>query len=326
MGLLTGLLYGALAAFLGGWYLGKWTGNFSLLLFILTLVTLGFWLAERFHFAPRRKRAAGELERQDAARREKLSAQGIAKVDNNLAQAKDAVLAQPWWLDWTAGLFPVILAVFLLRSFLYEPFKIPSSSMLPTLLVGDLILVSKFHYGVRLPVINKKIIANHDPQRGDVMVFRYPRDTSIDYIKRVVGVPGDEITYRNQRLSLNGALVAVDQKPPPGFYDEETQRYFTEFTERLGEVSHGILVNPNNQPFYGGADERGTFPMRENCRFLADGVTCKVPPGHYFMMGDNRDNSQDSRFWGFVPDQNIVGKAFFVWMNFGNLKRIGSFH
>jgi signal peptidase I len=325
MGLLTGLLYAALAAFLGGWYLGKWTGNFSLLLFILTLVTLCFWLAERFHFAPRRIRAAVAMDSQDAARREKLSAQGISKVDNNLAQAKEAVLAQPWWLDWTAGLFPVILAVFLLRSFLYEPFKIPSSSMLPTLLVGDLILVSKFHYGVRLPVINKKIIANHDPRRGDVMVFRYPRDTSIDYIKRVVGVPGDEVTYRQQRLSINGIQVTVDQKPPPGFYDEESQRYFTEFTERLGDMSHGILVNPNNQPFYGAVDERSGFAFRENCRFLPDSVTCKVPPGHYFMMGDNRDNSQDSRFWGFVPDQNIVGKAFFVWMNFGNFKRIGSF-
>ncbi len=137
MGALTGLLYGALAAFLGGWYLGKWNGNFSLLLFILTVVTLGFWLAEHIHFSPRRKRAAEDLERQDTARREKLSAQGIAKVDTQLVQAKEAVLAQPWWLDWTAGLFPVILAVFLLRSFLYEPFKIPSSSMLPTLLVGD---------------------------------------------------------------------------------------------------------------------------------------------------------------------------------------------
>jgi signal peptidase I len=197
--------------------------------------------------------------------------------------------------------------------------------MLPTLLVGDLILVSKFHYGVRLPVINKKIVANNEPQRGDVMVFRYPRDTSIDYIKRVVGIPGDEISYRNQRLSINGTPVAVDQKPPPGFYDEESQRYFTEFTEHLGGTNHGILVNPNSQPFYGGAEERSAFPFRENCRFLADGVSCKVPAGHYFMMGDNRDNSQDSRFWGFVPDQNVVGKAFFVWMNFGNFKRIGSF-
>jgi signal peptidase I len=325
MGALTGLLYGALAVFLGGWYLGKWNGNFSLLLFILSVVTLAFWLAERYHFAPQRERAAANLDRQDGARREKLAQQGISKVDSNLAESREAVLAQPWWLDWTAGLFPVILAVFLLRSFLYEPFKIPSSSMLPTLLVGDLILVNKFHYGVRLPVINKKIIGNHDPQRGDVMVFRYPRDTSIDYIKRVVGVPGDEISYSNQRLSLNGALVAVEQKPPPGFYDEESQRYFTEFSERLGEVAHGILVNPNNQPFYGGADERVGFPFRENCRYHPDGVTCKVPPGHYFMMGDNRDNSQDSRFWGFVPDKNIVGRAFFVWMNFGNFKRIGSF-
>ncbi len=325
MGPLTGLLYGALAIFLGGWYLGKWTGNFSLLLFILTLVTLAFWLAERFHFAPRRARAASTLDEQDAARRDKLAQQGIAKVDSNVAHAREAVLQQPWWLDWTAGLFPVILAVFLLRSFLYEPFKIPSSSMLPTLLVGDLILVSKFHYGVRLPVINKKIIANNDPQRGDVMVFRYPRDTSIDYIKRVVGIPGDEISYRNQRLTINGTTVATEQKPPPGFYDEEAQRYFTEFSERLGSVSHGILVNPNSQPFYG-SDDRAAFPFRENCRYNAEGVTCKVPPGHYFMMGENRDNSQDSRFWGFVPDENIVGKAFFVWMNFGNFKRIGPFH
>jgi signal peptidase I len=324
MGPLTGLLYGALAIFLGGWYLGKWTGNFSLLLFILTLVTLGFWLAEHFHFAPRRVRAAQNLEEQDELRRRKLAEQGIAKVDSTVSRAREAVLQQPWWLDWTAGLFPVILAVFLLRSFLYEPFKIPSSSMLPTLLVGDLILVSKFHYGVRLPVINKKIIANNEPQRGDVMVFRYPRDTSIDYIKRVVGIPGDEIAYRNQKLVINGTPVAAELKPPPGFYDEETQRYFAEYTEQLGNIKHGILVNPNSQPFYG-ADDRTNFPFRDNCRYNAEGVTCKVPPGHYFMMGDNRDNSQDSRFWGFVPDENIVGKAFFVWMNFGNLKRIGAF-
>ena len=121
-----------------------------------------------------------------------------------MSAARQSVLMQPWWLDWTAGLFPVILVVFLLRSFLFEPFKIPSGSMIPTLLVGDLILVNKFHYGVRLPVVNKKIIANHDPQRGDVMVFRYPKDTSIDYIKRVVGVPGDEVSFRNQQLSING--------------------------------------------------------------------------------------------------------------------------
>ena len=139
--------------------------------------------------APPARRSA-TFEQQDAARREQLARQGITRVDDNVAATRQALLLQPWWLDWTAGLFPVILVVFLLRSFLFEPFKIPSGSMMPTLLVGDLILVNKFHYGVRLPVINKKIVANHDPERGDVMVFRFPKDPSTDYIKRVVGVPG----------------------------------------------------------------------------------------------------------------------------------------
>ena len=325
MGPLTGLLYGCLAVFLGGWYLGKWSGNFSLLLFVLTLVTLAYWLAERLHFAPRRAMAASTLEQQDAARREKLSRQGIAKVDGDISQARQSLLMQPWWLDWTAGLFPVILVVFLLRSFLFEPFKIPSGSMIPTLLVGDLILVNKYHYGVRLPVINKKIIANHDPQRGDVMVFRYPSDTSVDYIKRVVGLPGDEVSFRNQQLYVNGKAALLEPTPPPGFYDEDSRQYFPEFKERFGDAEHRILVNPQKQPYYG-PEGANAFPFRENCRYSAEGVTCKVPAGHYFMMGDNRDNSQDSRFWGFVPDQNIVGKAFFVWMNFGNVKRIGAFH
>jgi signal peptidase I len=324
MGALTGVLYGLLAFFLGGWYFGKWSGNFSLLLLILTVVTFAYWLAERFVFAPRRAAAAATLEQQDLARRTKLAQQGITKVDDNVAQARETLLMQPWWLDWTAGLFPVILVVFLLRSFLFEPFKIPSGSMIPTLLIGDLILVNKYHYGVRLPVINKKIIANHDPQRGDVMVFRYPKDTSVDYIKRVVGVPGDEISFRNQQLYVNGVAAPMVQTPPPGFYDEDQRQYYPEFTEKLGNVEHKILLNPRSQPFYG-PEDKITFPFRENCRYSAEGVTCKVPPGNYFMMGDNRDNSQDSRFWGFVPDENIVGKAFFVWMNFGNLKRIGGF-
>ncbi len=323
MGPLTGLLYACLAFFLGGWYLGHWSGNFSLLLFILTLVTLFYWLAERLHFKPQREAAAASLEARDKARRTELTRLGIAKVDGDVASARQALLAQPWWLDWTAGLFPVILVVFLLRSFLFEPFKIPSGSMIPTLHVGDLILVNKFHYGVRLPVINKKILANHDPQRGDVMVFRYPRDTSVDYIKRVVGVPGDEISYRAQQLYINGSRVSTE--PMPEYYDEDSMRYAPQFRELLGDVSHQILVNPRLQPFYGSDDQRA-FPLRENCSYVTEGVTCKVPQGYYFMMGDNRDNSQDSRFWGFVPDENIVGKAFFIWMNFGDLKRIGAFH
>lgn len=321
MSSLTAALFGALAVYLGGWFLGQWSGNFSLLLFLLTVVTLAYWLAERLVFRPRRVAAAEALAERDAQRRAELARKGIDKVDGDLAQAQAAVLAQPWWLDWTAGLFPVILVVFLLRSFLFEPFKIPSGSMVPTLLVGDLILVNKYHYGVRLPVINRKILANHDVQRGDVMVFRYPVDPRLDYIKRVVAIPGDEIRYENQQLSINGQLVPT--APLGEFYDEDSLRYSRQFTEKLGDVEHRILVDPQRPSYYG--PDPKSFPLHENCRYTVEGVTCKVPQGHYFVMGDNRDNSQDSRFWGFVPDENIVGKAFMVWMNFGNFGRIGRF-
>ncbi len=322
MSTLTAVLYGALVIYLGGWFFGYWTGNFALLLFMLTIVTFAYWLAERLRFKPAREAAAAALLKQDAERRAGLAKQGIERVDGDVESARRKLLAQPWWLDWTAGLFPVILIVFLLRSFLFEPFKIPSGSMVPTLRVGDLILVNKFHYGVRLPVLNKKIIDNHDPQRGDVMVFRYPVDPRVDYIKRVVGVPGDEVAWLNQRLTINGQ--AVPTQPLGEFYDEDSLRYEPMFSERLGGVEHRILVDPRRPAYFGGSEK--TFPMHENCRYQPQGVVCKVPPGHYFMMGDNRDNSQDSRFWGFVPDENIVGKAFFVWMNFGDLGRIGAFH
>ena len=322
MGVLTGLLYACLAVFAAGWYFNKWSGNFSLLLFILSVVTFCYWLAERFHFAPQRRRAVAEFEKQDAARREQLAAQGITRVDDNSAETRQALLMQPWWLDWTAGLFPVILVVFLLRSFLFEPFKIPSGSMIPTLLVGDLILVNKYHYGVRLPVLNRKIVENHEPQRGDVVVFRYPVEPTVDYIKRVVGVPGDEVAYLNKQLTINGKPVPT--QPLPEYYDEDAMRYAQQSTEKLGSVEHRILTDKDRPGFVIPMPQFQQF--RDNCRYSAEGVVCKVPPGHYFMMGDNRDNSQDSRFWGFVPDENIVGKAFFVWMNFGNLKRIGSFH
>jgi len=215
----------------------------------------------------------------------------------------------------------VILVVFLLRSFLFEPFKIPSGSMIPTLLVGDLILVNKYHYGIRLPVLNTKVVANNDPKRGDVIVFHYPVDPRIDYIKRVVGIPGDEVTYTNQTLAINGQPVPVQAQGD--FYDEDSMRYAPKFSEKLGEVSHSILVEPKRASIYRPMDSFVEF--RDNCRYSAEGVTCKVPPGHYFVMGDNRDNSQDSRYWGFVADEHIVGRAFMVWMNFGNLRRIGPF-
>jgi signal peptidase I len=319
---LTAGLYGLLVVYLGGWFLGFWTGNFSLLLFVLTVVTLAYWLAEKFRFRPARIAAADALLKQDAARRAGLAKQGIEKVDGDVEVARQKLLMQPWWLDWTAGLFPVILVVFLLRSFLFEPFKIPSGSMIPTLLVGDLILVNKFHYGVRLPVLNKKIVDNNPVKRGDVMVFRYPVDPRQDYIKRVVGLPGDEISYSNQKLTVNGQLLATTAMSD--FFEADSMHYEPQFTEKLGDIEHRLLVNPRRQMYYG--PDPKTFPGAENCRYTADSVTCKVPAGHYFMMGDNRDNSLDSRFWGFVPDENIVGKAFFVWMNFGNLGRIGAFH
>ncbi len=322
MSILTAALYSVLIVYLGGWFLGRWTGNFSLLLFILAVVTCVYWLAETFFFKPQRKAAAAQLLQQDASRRSELASKGISKVDGDVEQARERLLMQPWWLDWTAGLFPVIVLVFLLRSFLFEPFKIPSGSMVPTLLVGDLILVNKFHYGVRLPVINKKIMDNNPVERGDVMVFRYPADTSQDYIKRVVGLPGDEVAYLNQKLSINGKPIETVSKGE--HYDEDSLSYAPLFDETFGTQTHQIRVDLRRQNYYGPEPKR--FPMAENCRYSPEGVVCKVPQGHYFMMGDNRDNSQDSRFWGFVPDQNIVGKAFFVWMNFGNLGRIGAFH
>ena len=322
MSTLTAALYGVLVVYLGGWFFGYWTGNFALLLFLLTVVTCIYWLAERFRFKPARQAAAAAIETRDRERRAGLAKQGIDKVDGDVEAARRQALAQPWWLDWTAGLFPVILIVFLLRSFLFEPFKIPSGSMIPTLAIGDLILVNKFEYGIRLPVINKKIIDVGDPQRGDVMVFRYPVDPRLDYIKRVVGVPGDVVSYLNQKLRINGELVPT--KPLGEFYDEDSMRYVPEFSEQLGHATHRILVDPKRPAFYGG--DQKSFPFHENCSYSPEGVVCKVPPGHYFMMGDNRDNSQDSRFWGFVPNENIVGRAFFVWMNFGDLSRIGRFN
>ena len=320
MPFITGVVLAGFVGYAGAWYFGMVEGNFALLLFLATVVTGLYWLAERLYFLPRRRRAAATLEQNAAQRRAGLAAKGITQVDGDVAQARQRVLVQPWWLDWTAGLFPVILAVFVLRSFLFEPFKIPSGSMIPTLLVGDLILVNKFTYGIRLPVINTKLTEGTAPKRGDVMVFRYPPKPSLDYIKRVVGVPGDEVAYLDKQLTVNGK--PVPKRPVPDFFDEEGMQYYKQFEEVLGGTRYRILNDDSRPAFIPGAEN---FPLRDNCRYSVEGVTCKVPEGHYFMMGDNRDNSLDSRYWGFVPDRNIVGRAFFIWMNFGSFKRIGSF-
>ncbi len=242
---LTALILAGFAGYAGAWYFGVLEGNFALLLFLATVVTGIYWLAERFYFLPQRHKTADALEAQAQQRRADLGKMGITQVDGDVDEAKRRLIMQPWWLDWTAGLFPVIVVVFLLRSFLFEPFKIPSGSMIPTLLVGDLILVNKYTYGVRLPVINYKVTDGNSPQRGDVMVFRFPPKPSLDYIKRVVGVPGDEVAYLNKRLTING--VAIDTKTLPEFFDDDVMRYFKQYEEVLGEKTHGIL-NDDSRP------------------------------------------------------------------------------
>jgi signal peptidase I len=320
MQFLTSLVLAAFVGYAGSWYLGYLEGNFALLLLLATVVTGMYWLAERFFFLPQRQKAVVQLEAETAQRRAELTKMGIDKVDTDIRESREKLLMQPWWLDWTAGLFPVIVVVFVLRSFLFEPFKIPSGSMIPTLHIGDLILVNKFHYGIRLPVANTQLTEGTPVQRGDVMVFRYPPKPSVDYIKRVVGLPGDEVAYLNKSLTINGKPVPTEVLPD--FFDESTMRYHKQRRETLGVKPHQTLQDDDRPAFVPGADP---FPGRENCNYTVEGVTCKVPAGHYFMMGDNRDNSLDSRYFGFVPDANIVGKAFFVWMNFGNLQRIGAF-
>ncbi|MCB5205654.1 signal peptidase I [Methylovorus mays] len=221
-----------------------------------------------------------------------------------LKKRRPAGKADPVLVEYSKSFFPVILVVFMIRSFVVEPFKIPSASMMPTLIAGDFILVNKFIYGLRVPILNNTFLDIRHPQRGEVFVFHYPKDPSIDYIKRVVGVPGDKIAYRDKQLYINGKKLDVNyaddyQYVGSGLSMVVTKRY----QEQLGEHKHDILLE-EEKPSLDGEVE--------------------VPPGHYFAMGDNRDNSNDSRFWGFVPEENLVGKAFFIWWNFDNFGRIGN--
>ncbi|QCP50466.1 signal peptidase I [Trinickia violacea] len=296
--------------------------NFALILFVLVILTGIAWVADKLVFQPQRRRAAdaavAEFDRQQQRVGERFADENAPQTR---ARIRDDKLRQPWWLEYTASFFPVILVVFLVRSFVVEPFKIPSGSMVPTLLVGDFILVNKFDYGLRLPITNTKVTQGRPLERGDVVVFRYPKDESVDYIKRVIGLPGDVVAYQGKKLTINGK--PVPETSLPDYFDEERIGYAKQFEEDLGDRKNAILNNPAVPPFVVGADD---YPFRDNCQYNSEGVICKVPPGNYFMMGDNRDNSADSRYWGFVPDNNIVGRAFFIWMNFSSLKRIGSFH
>lgn len=272
--------------------------DFAALLVIAAVVTGSIWVLDALVLAPRRARNLG-ISRSGSGR-------GGFGVKAKL----------PWYVDFSRSFFPVIVAVLVLRSFVIEPFRIPSSSMEPTLYPGDFILVSKFAYGLRLPVLNSKFLNLGAPERGDVVVFRYPRDPATAFIKRVVGLPGDHIEYRSDKqLYVNGAAVAQSELPnavPPFGYEQRT--------EQLGAVSHAIQIQKTQtlQP----------YSWRE-LSVASNSWSYDVPAGHYFVMGDNRDNSSDSRVWGPMPEENLIGKAFLIWMNLdcvtanGNCNRIG---
>ena len=269
--------------------------DFPLILVILVFGTGLVWLADRILFAPARRRSFDALAAQFPAWEEEGSADsaGFAKAASGLPRESTLV-------EYSRSFFPVLAVVFVLRSFLVEPFQIPSSSMVPTLEVGDYILVNKFTYGIRLPVLRSKVLDLGQPKRGDVMVFFPPHMNKTYYIKRVIGLPGDVISYRNKRLYVNGEAVPFEP--------------LAEVPEARGRVQVGLA-------------ELGGKRHLQQVNLLRPGrdFTVTVKPGHYFMMGDNRDNSSDSRVWGQVSERDIVGKAFAIWMHWDSLFSIPSF-
>ncbi|MDM7859759.1 signal peptidase I [Alteromonas sp. ASW11-36] len=271
---------------------------FSLLLVVLTAVTGLVWLIDHFFFAQKRRQQAV------------LNSDALAQGDSVEVDVPD-----PYWVDTSKQIFPVIAFVLVLRSFIYEPFQIPSGSMMPTLLVGDFILVEKFAYGLKDPVTRTKWVETGKPERGDVVVFKYPVDGRTDYIKRVVGLPGDTVIYRDKQIHIKPACESNTDCPasyvvPLSFVsnDEFAQGMvrLERYTESLGDVAHDILKNP------GRPMQMSRYAQQPGTRYNE----WIVPAESYFVMGDNRDNSTDSRFWGFVEDEHLVGKAVAIWISF----------
>lgn len=252
--------------------------DFSLILVLGTILAGVVWLIDTLFFASARR------------------ARAVAAAGGGASEGRPATLPrEPLLVEYARSFFPVLALVLVLRSFIFEPFRIPSGSMMPTLLIGDFILVNKYAYGVRLPVVHTKILDIGEPQRGDIAVFRYPRNPKLDYIKRIVGLPGDRIAYYNKTLFINGQPVQMESL---GYYHPEGEaqpdRGLLEVKEQLGDIEHRILISAG-KPGYDGE--------------------YVVPEGQYFAVGDNRDNSNDSRYWGFVPEENLVGKAVMIWFN-----------
>jgi signal peptidase I len=269
--------------------------DFPLVLVILVFGSGLIWLLDALFLAPGRRRVVAQLQGQYP----QWSQEGSAESLKYQAQLGNKA-AEPVVVEYAKSFFPVLLVVFVLRSFLVEPFQIPSSSMVPTLQVGDYILVNKYTYGIRLPVLRTKVLALNEPQRGDVMVFFPPHMNDTYFIKRVVGLPGDTVSYRDKRLWVNGEAVDTQEL---AVLPQGNSRYRLSLAT-LGETNHLMQVDQGR-------------PARD--------FSVKVKPGHYFMMGDNRDNSSDSRIWGQVPEKDIVGKAFAVWMHWESLLSIPSF-
>ncbi|MCJ8302168.1 signal peptidase I [Shewanella sp.] len=274
---------------------------FSLILVLVTLCSGLVWMADALLLAPKR--------------REKLAMAQAVDADISEDNA-EKITRESAFVETARSIFPVIAFVLILRSFIYEPFQIPSGSMMPTLLVGDFILVEKFSYGLKDPVWRSQLVETGKPERGDVAVFKYPENPRIDYIKRVVGLPGDRIVYRNKQVYIQPACAQGEKTCPElkqvarvGVNQGEFSQNgvpLSRYTEKLGEVTHDILINSQRPDPTGYYYREGKLPVGEYI----------VPEGHYFMMGDNRDNSTDSRFWGFVPEENLVGKAVAIWISF----------
>lgn len=268
--------------------------TFSLILVILTLVTGVVWVLEKLLWAKKRQQKIAAIEAQTNGLDGKLSAK---------------ISAQPWWIENSVSVFPVFAFVLVLRSFVYEPFQIPSGSMMPTLLVGDFILVEKYAYGLKDPVWRTQLVETGKPERGDVVVFKYPPQPSIDYIKRVVGMPGDTVRYSSNKEICIQAQGSTECKQVKLSNVEESEFNqngipLIQVNEKLGQVEHQILINPLRR------DRVDAYQPRHGVNEWV------VPQGQYFVMGDNRDNSADSRYWGFVPEANLVGKAVGIWISF----------